>query len=250
MIARSVALAAALCLAPGFGLAQAQEPAKEPGKEDMPVVPVNGMKKPEMRNYRAAWAGFEAFDKHRALAPAASLHFRMISRNPSAAAPIDGVELKIVGDEESIPVPIAADGKFTLPRVQAAYDSDALLVLNRKQGLLRAMPDIRTPGLPENVRRLGDLRLECQVLVAVVKEEIPFMINALINSVLLTRDWCGKEKLSIGFRAERTPKTATLVHGERRKEVQVTGEEYVAPIGDSAWPDDALIELTFENPAA
>jgi hypothetical protein len=243
MIARSVALAAALCLAPGFGLAQ------EPAKEDMQVVPVNGMKKPEMRNYRAAWAGFEAFDKYRALAPAAPLHFRMVSRNPSAVAPLDGVELKIVGDNESIPVPIAADGKFTLPRVQAAYDSDALLVLNRKQGLLRASPDIRTPGLPDNVRRLGDLRLECQVLVAVVKEEIPFMVNALINSLLLTRDWCSKEKLSIGFRAERTPATATLVHGERRQGVRVSGEEYVAPIGDSSWPDDAVIELTFEKPA-
>ncbi len=244
MIARSVALAAALCLAPGLGLAQ------EPAKEDMPVVPVNGMKKPEMRNYRAAWAGFEAFDKHRALAPAASLHFRMISRNPSAAAPIDGVELKIVGDDESIPVPIAADGKFTLPRVQAAYDSDALLVLNRKQGLLRAMPDIHTPGLPENARRLGDLRLECQVLVAVVKEEIPFMVNALINSVLLTRDWCNKDKMEIGFRAPRAPKSATLVHGDRKKEIRVIENEFVAPLGDAAWPDDALIELTFEKPEA
>jgi hypothetical protein len=214
----------------------------------MQVVPVNGMKKPEMRNYRAAWAGFEAFDKNHALAPAASLHFRMVSRNPSAVAPLEGVELKIVGDE-TIPVPIAADGMFTLPRVQAAYDSDALLVLNRKQGLLRASPDIRTPGLPENVRRLGDLRLECRVLVAVAKEEIPFMVNALINSVLLTRDWCSKEKLSIGFRAERKPASATLVHGDRRQGVQVTGEEYVAPIGDSTWPDDAMIELTFENPA-
>ena len=242
MIARSVALAAALCLAPGLGLAQ------EAPKEEMQVVPVNGMKKPEMRNYRAAWAGFEAFDKQRALAPAAPLHFRMVSRNPSAVAPLDGVELKIVGDD-TIPVPIAADGKFTLPRVQAAYDSDALLVLNRKQGLLRASPDIRTPGLPDNVRRLGDLRLECQVLVAVVKEEIPFMVNALINSLLLTRDWCSKDKLSIGFRADRKPASATLVHGERRQAVQVTGEEYVAPIGDSSWPDDALIELTYENPA-
>jgi hypothetical protein len=242
MIARSVALAAALCLAPGLGLAQ------EAPKEDMQVVPVNGMKKPEMRNYRAAWAGFEAFDKNHALAPAASLHFRMVSRNPSAVAPLDGVELKIVGDD-TIAVPIAADGMFTLPRVRAAYDSDALLVLNRKQGQLRASPDIRTPGLPENVRRLGDLRLECRVLVAVAKEEIPFMVNALVNSLLLTRDWCSKDKLSIGFRAERKPLSATLVHGERRQAVQVSGEEYVAPIGDSSWPDDALVELTFENPA-
>jgi hypothetical protein len=73
------------------------------------------------------------------------------------------------------------------------------------------------------------------------------MVNALINSVLLTRDWCSKDKLSIGFRAERKPISATLVHGERRQGVQVVGEEYVAPIGDSSWPDDALIELGFES---
>ena len=238
MIAPSMALAAALCLAPGLGLAQ------EAPKEDMQVVPVNGMKKPEMRNYRAAWAGFEAFDRNRALAPAASLHFRMVPLNPGAMAPLEGVELKIVGDD-TIPVPIAADGMFTLPRVRAAYDSDALLVLNRKQGLLRASPEIRTPGLPENVRRLGDLRLECQVMVAVVKEEIPFLANAAINTILRTRDWCRKEKFSTGFRIPQDVQSATLVHGERRMELNVKQWEFSAPVGDSSWPDDALIELTF-----
>jgi len=33
------------------------------------------------------------------------------------------------------------------------------------------VPEVRTPGLPENVRRLGDLRLECKVMIEIAKEE-------------------------------------------------------------------------------
>jgi hypothetical protein len=231
--------AAALTLALGCGPALAEE--------EMPVVPVNGMKKPEMRNYRAVWAGLEAFDEERKLAPQASLHFRMVPKNSGASVPIEDVTLKIVGDDDPLMVPIAADGLFTMPRSQAAYDSDALLVLNRRAGLLRANPDIRTPGLPDNVRRMGDLRLECQVMVAVAKEEIGFMWRATINSLMLTSDWCRKKDMHIGFRAGRPVVEASLVHGERRKGAEVKNGEFTVPIGDATWPDDTLVELKFEE---
>lgn len=48
-----------------------------------------------------------------------------------------------------------------MPRSQAAYETDATFVLNKKSGLFTYYPDIHSPGLPQNVRRLVDLRLEC-----------------------------------------------------------------------------------------
>jgi hypothetical protein len=234
-------LAAALLLS--LGIAQAQEPKQE----DIPVVPVNGMKKPEMREYRSVWAGLEAFDEKHSLAPAASLHFRMWPKRRNKGATIDDVTLKIVGDGDPIMVPIAADGLLTMPRSQAAYDSKAILLLNRKRGLYEAMPDIRTPGLPDNVRRLGDLRLECNVMVAIAKDEIGFFARNAISAILLTGDWCSFKEMRLPIRTAKPVVSAMLVHGDRRAEADLEGDvaEVTVPLGDKTWPDDTVIELKF-----
>jgi hypothetical protein len=77
-----------------------------------------------------------------------------------------------------------------VPRSQAAYDARAELILNRKKHEVRVEPYVRTPGLPDTQFRLGDVRLDCQVKIAIAKDEIPFWANAVINSLLLTTDWC------------------------------------------------------------
>lgn len=86
------------------------------------------------------------------------------------ASHADGLSLRLASDSVSIPITIDTDGRFAIPRSQAAYDADATFILNKKNGLFTYYPDIRTPGLPQNVRRLGDLRLECFVWQAVARE--------------------------------------------------------------------------------
>jgi len=128
-------------------------------QEATPSVEVQGVKNPDMRSYRAVVAGLDAFEEHHALAPAVpELRFRLSARGSAELPAGDALYLRIVGNGEPIPVPVTADGSFTVPRVQSAVDDDADLVLNRKKGVLKGRPDIRTPGLAENVRRLGDLR--------------------------------------------------------------------------------------------
>ena len=211
------------------------------------TVNVNAIRNPEMRSYRSIWAGFNAFDEHHALAPTAALRFRLIRPDGEPAGAEDGLVLRLASDEGSVPVPIGADGTLEIARSQAAYDADATFILNRKRGQFGARPDIRTPGLPENVRRLGDLRLECRVSVAIVKEQMSFVTRAAINTLMLGSDWCGKKDMNLAYPAERALGGATIRHGARSEELVLHGQAYMAPIGNPGWPDDALIELRYET---
>ncbi len=221
-------------------------PAAEPGQ-----VVITGIKNPDMRSYRAIVAGLDAFVENHHYAPLApEVRFRILG-SKRAAVEAETLSLRIVGDGDgdSIPVPIDADGIFKVPRIQAAYDSNADIVLNQKKGKFRAWPEVRTPGLSNNVQRLGDLRLECRVRIAIGKYEAPFWIIALVNGIMLSSDWCGHEKIDWTVRSANQPAGATLVDGERKVELKLRGGEYRVPIGDKSWPDDARIELRFAEPS-
>lgn len=224
-------------------------------EEATPSVEVQGVKNPDMRSYRAVVAGLEAFEKHHALAPAVpELRFRLAPRNgedaaASATSAADPLYLRIVGNGEPIPVPVAADGTFTIPRVESAIDDDADLILNRKKGVLKGRPEVRTPGLPDNVRRLGDLRLECQVMVAIAKKEVGLMLTLFVNTVAMTTNWCdmsfNKKKVNFWFASLRPLDGAEIVQGERRVTLDAHDFSFQAPIAEAEWSDDARIELRY-----
>ena len=211
-------------------------------------VAVKGIKNPQMHSYRSVWAGLDAFDKHRALAPqAAPLRFRIMPNANNPAAVIDSVTLHIVGKGDAIAVPIT-DGQFAIERHQAAYDDHADLMFNHKRHLFSTFAEVRTPGLPSNARRLGDLRLECQVNLAIIKKEAPFHIVAAVNTLLVSIDWCKKVGIYLSVPTERLHK-ATLVHGARRKHVAVR-DLPMHTSTDLSWPDDTLLELEYSAVAA
>ena len=212
-----------------------------------PVININGMKNPQMHSYRAVAAGLDAFDKLHQLAPsvpALRFHFRM---RGAQAVPADAPMLRIAGNALSQYVDIDAAGRFSIPRLQQAIDEDASLIMNRKRNTFRIVPEVRSPGVPDNARRLGDLRLECQVMIAIAKYEVPFWVSATINSLLLTRDWCSAFKGDLLYDlASATPvSAATMVYGERRMALKIENGQYLVPLAEPGWPDDTLIELTF-----
>lgn len=210
------------------------------------AVEVKGMKNPEMRSYRAVAAGLDAFDKHHALAPQVDqLRFRLAPTARNRGASVEGISMHIVGKGDPIEVPIGADGLYTIPRDEAARKDNADLILNRKKDLFEGRVEVRTPGLAPNVRRLGDIRLECLTTVAIIKEELPFLAVATINSLLLTRQWCSKPDFHWGVTTARRVNGAALVLGERRTAIEAYDHHLGVPTGDSNWPDDALIEIDF-----
>jgi len=227
--------------------------ADEPVRELDPVH-VNAMRDPEVRKYKVILAGLDAFDDYHRLAPNADrlrFHLDRRGRDANPAAPT----VRLAGNEGfSLPLPVDADGRFTVPRSSAAKDADSELELNRKRNLYRIAPDVRTPGLPAHQRRLGDLRLECRVTVAMAKEEIPFMITVMINGILLTTDWCSffntTKNATFSFRTEAPIRQALLVEGKRSALLHTRERSYDVPLGEESWSDDAVIELQYAEASA
>ena len=214
---------------------------------------VNSVRNTELKSYRVMAAGLDAFDDHHALAPRArEVRFQLI---PGPGAPDNAMQdlsLRIAGNETSIVLPLAADGSFTLPRSTQADKEDADLITNKKKGQYRWQPVIRSDGVPAGMRRLGDLRLQCQVTIAIAKKEIPFWIRTLVGTLLRTTDWCSAEQLKMGTRSDAPLASATLLDGEQRiaLKVEKEGRSFLAPIGDTRYADDTLIELVYKQDAA
>ncbi len=240
------------------GVAAAEE---KPVRELEPVH-VNAMRNPEVRKYKVILAGLDAFDKHRALAPRVDrLRFQLSTRKKDESP--EPLAARLVGDGGfKLPVAIDASGRFVVPRSEAAEDADSELELNRKRRVYRTEPDVRTPGLAANQRRLGDLRLECKVTVAMAKEEIPMFFVLTINTILLRTDWCSffgdqddtrwegaSRKAHFSYRADRPLAEALLVEGNRSAVLEIKDASFEVPIGNTSWSDDAVIELKYAEPA-
>jgi hypothetical protein len=112
-------------------------------------------------------------------------------------------------------------------------------------------PYVRTPGLADNQRRLGDVRLECKVFVTIAKKEAPFWVVALANTVFLTGDWCSFFKdadRTWSVNVETPLASAVLREGERTLPLRVKGREFDLPLFDASWGNDAVVELAFAPP--
>lgn len=211
------------------------------------MVQVEGMKNPMMHSYRMISAGLDAFEEHHALAPAApTLRFRLRqNRQPVGTVSAEPISLRIVGDGSVDPVvlPVGEDGIVTIPRIGWAVEQKADLIFNRKKNQVSGMPDVRTPGLPANARRLGDLRLQCKVLVGMLKSELNIILRAAITTALTSADWCGSRHLTLMTQAPGMIAEAFLSHGNRSAAIKFHEDYFDAPIANPDWPDDALIEV-------
>lgn len=236
----------AMMLAAGAVTAQDAESVKEGETvKDVDTVQVNALRDPDFKTYRAFVAGLDAFDAKHTLAPAAALRFLLRPSAPDAS--IEGVTIRIAGNDTSIAVPLAADGTFVMPRSQAAVDEDAEIILNRKKGSFRWRPDVRTPHVPANARRLGDLRLECEVRWAVERKDMSFAKRTMISAL---GGPCKTARVHVMNLAPRTITGYRMVAGQRSETAPADAVKddkmtYVAPLSDASWPDDALVEFEF-----
>jgi hypothetical protein len=254
-----------------FAVACAGEPLEKNDAEanTLPAVTVVATRDPVDKSYRKMLKGMDLFEKMHAMAPNASLRYKLLPRQRDAN--MDGIVLEILGDTLAIRVPLAADRTFTLERNQKALDEDASVRPNRKAQSMTWRTDIRTPGLPADTRRLGDLRLECHVGMEadLVSNVIPVIgqISKLIDRM---RDYCDKSEAHYYFFAERPLFGVTMTAGARREILPVDelyagassdplsaadlahcdcqvllDRTYYMPLGDKSWPDDTLIEFEY-----
>ena len=251
------------CLAGLSGAAHAQtgQPA---------TVTVQSTRDPVDKSYRKMIRGMERFEREHALAPNAPLRFQLLPRSPTVD--MRGITLRVAGNTVSVPVPVAEDNSFVLPRNDVALREDAAVLANRKTTSMTWRALIVTPGLPPGTRRLGDMRLECRVGVeaGLVSNSSPLF--SWINDALTSPEQvCGSPngnylyfaerpifavRLRAGERVETLPFRMLYAGGEQSKadlqycDCQVMLDRtFYAPIWDASWPDDTLVEFEYMEDA-
>ena len=181
----------------------------------------------------------------------------------------------MVADTFSYAVPIAPDRTFTLQRDPRALAQNAVVSPNRKRLTMTWRTEIRTPGLPPNTRRLGDLRLECLVGMeaGLVSNTNPLMekISEILSS---PARYCAHKDSEYLFFAERPIFAVTLVSGARREVLPIDrmyagasddpglarelpfcdcevllDRTYFLPLGDRSWPHDTQVVFEYMEDA-
>jgi hypothetical protein len=270
MRARLRQLLAILAAAPcALAAAQQAPPAPAPGTP-VQTVTVQSTRDPVDKSYRKMIKGMDRFEREHALAPNATLRFQLLPRLPTVK--MSGITMRVVGDNISLPVPVADDNSFVLPRNDQALREDAAMIANRKTASMTWRASVISPGVPAGARRLGDLRLECLVGMdaGLVSNASP-MFAWLSNLLTSTEEVCNSPDGNYLFFAARPVFGVTLRAGERTEvlpfkmlyaggiqtpdslpfcDCQVLlDRSYYAPIWDKSWPDDTLVEFEYMDDA-
>jgi hypothetical protein len=238
----------------------------------LPPVTVSGKAsaEPVEKSYRAMVRGMDHFERMRpAMAPQATLRYKLLARR--AGTNLDRIDLQVLGSTVEIPVPIAPDRTFTLERNDKAWAENARVTPDRVARTMTWRAEVRTPGLPPGTRRLGDLRLECQVgMTAGLISNASNAVTRLLDALVDTPAYCDRPDNRYLFFAERPLFGVTLVHGARREIIAtdrlwasavderdmaaklracdcelLLDRTYFLPLDDKRWPDDTLVEFDF-----
>ncbi|WP_229208215.1 hypothetical protein [Duganella sp. Root198D2] len=231
----------------------------------IPTVEVPSTRSPVDKSYRKMLQGIERFKREHALAPQATLRFRLLPRQPGTA--MQGIKLKVVGDTSSMDVPIGADNSFTLDYQELLWREDAAVLANRKTLSMTWRAEVRSPGVPDGMRRLGDLRLECLVGMEAGLVSNNAQLFAWLDEFLRSADKvCNDPHGNYLFFTEKPLFSVTLLADERHATLPfhalyagnppaaempfcdcqvLLDRSYMAPVWDRSWPDDTLLHFEY-----
>lgn len=118
----------------------------------------------EWVSYRDAYRAMVVFEKYGSPKNLIQNHFQVMARDQNVSP--EGLQLKLVGKNNSVALPLDATGRTLFPMSKVAYDQNAALVLNRKvdQYLFRARVSITLH--PDGVYEAGELRAACEQALA------------------------------------------------------------------------------------
>jgi hypothetical protein len=235
----------------------------------LPPVTASAARDPVEKSYRKMIRGMELFERMRAMAPGASLRFKLLPRRHDTD--MNGIVLEILGDTFAMPVAVAADHTFMLERHQWALDEDASVTPNRRARSMTWRTEIRSPGVPTGMRRLGDMRLECLVgLEADLISNPRSLFGRFARLLTGPFEYCNNPRAQYLFFAERPLFSVSLIDGQRRETISVDrlyggasadpdyrddlpycdcevllDRTYFLPLGDKSWSDETLVAFEY-----
>ena len=208
-------------------------------------ITITSLRDPDWKTYKAFLAGMHIFDQKRNLAPKANLRFALMAKVPDNDE--SSITIRIAGEQNWARVLVEPDQSFTLPTIPEAALDNADLLLNRKKGIYFWRPLILTPGLPAQVRRLGDLRLECEVRWAIEQDELPLIMKKVFN---LSGGPCQSKQIKADFFSAKKISTITMIDGSRYQQLDTSrivneSYRYYPLLNDTSWSDDTLLHFSF-----
>ncbi|MBB3219818.1 hypothetical protein [Pseudoduganella umbonata] len=224
-------------------------------------VEVKGIRSPARWPYRAFLEGLDTFDDKRSLAPNGVLTFVL-----QPAAPLPEHATVAIDSEAGREILPRSGMYFAVPRIDRLDRRDAELTVTvrdtqfaqdrsgEKPTMLARIveigklpvADVRSPGLPDNVFRLGDLRLACQVTVAVFKDQSPWWFNSLVTGFIRKSNWCeGADSSSFSPRAAQGFIALTMRDGAREERFTYDEPRYALPLPAQQrnWSDETLVTI-------
>lgn len=207
-------------------------------------VNVKGIRDPDWKPYSAMLKGVRTFEEKHALAPTAELRFILEPRR--ADVDMHAIALRLESDEAGMAIPLGERHVFTLPVEQGALYEKAELTVNRKAGSVRWIPYVRSAATSDTTRRLGDLRLACEVHWAIDRDTLPFAMRTAMSALGGPCNFVS-QKGTYSFSEPRRITGATISFNGKSAAVPFSGSSFTPPLRDKDWSDDSVLELAFED---
>ncbi|MBC3872681.1 hypothetical protein [Undibacterium flavidum] len=203
-------------------------------------VEISSYKGPELRSYAQMLKGLIAYREQHQLAPDSELYFILIPKSKNVA--VQGLTMRLASDETSVNIPIDAGGKFQLPLIELKKDDEYDLILNKPKGQFYIKPYVKSANLPDDAKRLGDLRLECQVRWAIEKQDVSVVFNTYVK-LLASGNPCTSRTVAVHFFAPSDAKFVTLDTAKSTFSYEIRPDkQYTLPIWDTALSDEGLVK--------
>lgn len=203
---------------------------------------VTGLRNPFRLSGKQLRSMIDAYRRSRpGMAPNAAFQFVVVPIG--AGADLPGLQLSLVG-KTVVSLPIDSVTRVaTIPDALPAGDYE--LVTNRRRGTLRLSPFIASPGTSAQERRIGDLRLQCEVMWAGVKSEIPM----LVRMAFATAGACNSRRIAFYFRSETPLDAAVLFSDGRESPVPIALDRtgFRAPIYNKKVSNEARVRLHYAD---
>jgi hypothetical protein len=264
MMRQKMAITVALLL---IGPAQAQQrdvPASQPVEDIGEEIVVFGMTDGFVLDAKTLTRARETYQRYRqGLAPDAPFRFvaddlSVTHRQPARAyiknrdtakfadyaptkqsATYGPLHIWIANADSREDVGIGNDGSLIFPA--SAYVKGAKILVNRPSSIFQISPEIMSPGTVAFRRRLGDLRLQCQVNWAILRGQTSAAIKTVFS---LAGGVCKSRKLSYnGYTASPISSAMVLDGGTKTALRLFSNHYYQAPLADKTLSNEAVVAL-------
>lgn len=171
-------------------------------------------------------------------APASTLYFEV---RPAARRMGLGARLALRAKGAVVPIVPDAERRFVLPKLSG---EDWELVGDCYDGALAISPLVMSPGTSAADRRLGDMRVQCDVSWQIVQETMSAARGVFVDAI----GGCKSSQTAIYASSARPVAQASVVDGAVTRPVPISADRmsYSVPLYDKRLPDSARVRFRFE----